>query len=226
MAYQYQSKTRRKRKPRKYNRAPKPITTADAAYKLAGDAVKATKYLKSLINVEFKYKNVDGLPVSSTTGSMTLLNGVGQGDSDQTRDGKSIRFTSINQHIQFAQHPSATHTIIRYMLVWYYENNASAKTISNILETSDPLSFYEMENTGKFKVLKDMDITMVNGGSSAHQSYRFSFPVSLHSVYTEGAAGSAATDINKGALYMLVLSNEATNTPTVDHHTRLRFVDN
>ncbi|WP_445779126.1 hypothetical protein, partial [Shewanella sp.] len=38
--------------------------------------------------------------------------------------------------------------------------------------------------------------------------------------------GTTASEIKKGGMYMLLLSDEATNTPTCVYNTRLSYYDN
>jgi hypothetical protein len=50
-------------------------------------------------------------------------------------------------------------------------------------------------------------------------------PLDLKTTYDDSNAGTVADIISNG-LFIFQLSNEATNTPTVNHNIRIRFIDN
>jgi hypothetical protein len=205
---------------------PKVQSEADMAWALAKRALTGVNSLRKLVNVEIKHVTLANQnPVSSTTGSITLLNGVGQGDTTHTRDGHSIRFVRLQLRLTMSKHASATATYIRVVLIWYRENNASARTIAEILESgADTKSFLNENNKTKFAVLHDKTHVLSESNYAVQMSFDRS--VDKHSTYTVGAAGSAATDIQTGAFYMIVFSNEATNTPSVAYTSLCEFIDN
>lgn len=217
----------RRRRTRTYRRMPKPKSEADLAWSLAKKALRGVNTLRKLVNVEHKFITSENISVTaSSTGSVTLLNGVGQGDTAQTRDGASIRFVRYIANFTLSQHASANLTYIRLILVWYYENNATAKVLGNILQdTTDTKSMIQEDNLGKFRVLMDKHVMLCDSGNKG-KTMAVDLPLNAHSVYTIGSTGSAATDIQKGALYLLCVSNQATNTPEVKFSSRAIFIDN
>ncbi len=210
------------------NRAPKPISSADAAYKLAADAARGVKYLRSLVNVERKWITLENVtPVATTTGSVTILNGVASGDGSENRDGDSIRFVDGAMNLTVTQHASATATFIRLIVVKWRDNDALAKDTNAILENqTDIKSFYEEGNLTKFSVLKDVTIAL-DSSNNGVRAMQWTFPgLNMKSTYSPGASGGAATDLQIGAIYLLTLSSEATNAPTVGFTSKFLFVDN
>ena len=214
------------RRPYQRTRMPKAKSEADIAWSLAKKAMRGVNAIRKLVNVEHKFVTQEDItPVASSTGSVTLLNGVARGDTAESRDGASIRFTRFLGNFQLKMSSSGYNTWTRVILFVYHENNASAKVLGNILQTSDTKAMLQEDNESKFTVLKDRTFAQTVTASQT-AAWTWDVPLNFHSTYTVGASTGAATDLQTGALYLLVLSNEATNTPTLSLTCRSTFIDN
>ena len=192
------------------------------ASQLAKKAWKTAKWLKSVVNVEKKLQdNTVSTSLSSSPG-VTHLTNIQQGSGQGQRDGTSLKLTSLFVQGQMVMNASATSTLIR--LVWVIDNQQVGDTTPNytdIYEAANTLAPLNKNTLGRFTVLKDMRIPFSPNGTT-NKVFEFYMPLNHHVRYN----GTASTDIQKGGLYLVTISNEPTNTPTIDIRNRVRFVDN
>ena len=80
---------------------------------LAKKSWAAVKYLKSVINVEKKKHDTSSSGSISSAGGIQLLSNIAQGDTDQTRDGNSIKMQSMLLRATFTLNASATASNMR-----------------------------------------------------------------------------------------------------------------
>ena len=71
-----------------------------SAIKVASTALATARAVKDLLNVEKKYHDVQATNQSLAYDavSSTLLNAVAQGDTDQTRDGNSLKILNLSMY--------------------------------------------------------------------------------------------------------------------------------
>lgn len=217
MAYKkYTRRPRRRNTPwynKKYNAA-----------QIAGKALAGVKYLKGLVNSELLKVDQGSLGVTITdTGSNVFqFCNIGQGDTLSGRTGNSILLKSINIKMLIHQNPSATQTTFRCIL--FQDNQQISDTlpnITNLLDGTSVIAFLNASQAGRFQILKNWLITL---DSAKQQMYRIShYQKFQHHVRFNGTAG---TDIQKGGIYMIIFSDEATNQPTLDYNFRTSYHDN
>lgn len=211
------SRRRRYVKRRLYKK-PMRYRVADMAYK----AFKGVKYIKGLVNAEMHHydNTVSGLPISST-GSVALLNPISIGDNNSERNGNSILSKYLFGRLEFAKNPSSTQTFIRIII--FNDKQQIGDTppaVTDVLSSASTLSPLNSFQSGRFKILKDMKISLdVNKTIS---SYKISVRLPFHSKYN----GTTGLDIQKNGLYILMISNEPTNTPSYSYDLRYSFYDN
>jgi len=201
----------RKRKPKKGNA------------KLA----QRVKRLESLTGKpEFKVIDSVGSTAVSTTGTLTLLNGLAEGDSATTRDGRQVLFKSLQLYVRGTMNGSATNTTCRVIIFLDKQPNETAPTMAALLATTvagGVDAFRNLDNRKRFVILHDSRMVLsTDFPERVHEHYK---KMSLVSQYDSGNAGTIA-DITSNSLYMLQVSDEATNTPTQIFNVRLRFIDN
>lgn len=191
--------------------------------KMAKQAYNGVKYLKSLVNVEKHPLDINTSINPDTTGLMTLLNATVQGDAEANRAGNSILLRSVNINMKFTMNTSATNTTIRYILFFDKEANGATPTGANILQNVSPIGNYDHNQASRFEVLYDNRLTLsVNGTSEVvKRIYR---RLQRHTHY-DGVAGTAADIVDYG-LWLYMVSDEGTNTPTVQIRSQLLFIDN
>lgn len=181
----------------------------------------ATK-LAAMVNTETKrwsYGLISSAP--DWTGSIYTLNAVPQGDTDASRDGDSLKVQKLEIAGHLNIHASASSTIVRMILFWDKAND-----ISSVTQFWDNTSTaYAVDSTklwdNRFdtRVLWDYKFTMdlTNPVAIVKQVQN----VGLH---TQFSAGS--TTINTGALKLMIISDQQTNTPSINLVPYIYYTDN
>lgn len=198
-------------------------------YKKKYSAMDAGRYalsqiwkLKGLVNVE--KKKLDTISTGSAisnSGTIVHLSAIAQGDGDNNRSGNSVYARSLNLKGTLSMHGSASNTFVRMSLVMDTQQIAdTSPSFTDIYENSDINSHLNNTTVGRFKVLcsrtYNLSVTNTNKILYINKAMRH------HIRYN----GSASTDQQKGALYLVFVSNEATNTPNVNYEARLTYIDN
>lgn len=192
------------------------------AMQLATKAAKGVWYLKGLVNAEMHHHIKASSGSITNSGTVLHLTDIAQGDNDAERTGKSIFVRNVFSRLAVEQHASATHTGIRMILFIDTQQVAdTSPSVTNVLESTSILSSLNTETAGRFKVLKDWTF-YVNDTSSTTRVIKY-FKNLRHHVRYNGTAG---TDQQKGALYLLYLSDEGTNQPTLYWNIKLGYHDN
>lgn len=211
-------KSRKRARPwymRKYN-----------ALEVAGKAWSGVKYLKKLVNVERKKYDTEvvATSVNNSTGSVTALTTIAQGDNDGERGGLSIKPQSLLIRGTLLCSASASGTMVRIMVVRDNEQVADTDpSINNILDgniTVTALAPLNNLTVGRYTMLYDK--LMVLDPQRPFKSFEIFKELSGHIRYN----GTASSDIQKHGMYVCVISNEATNYPTLNFAARLSYTDN
>ncbi len=204
---------------RRYRRRKPWYSRKYSAMELAGKAVAGVKYLKGLVNVEFKRHDLSGAVVASSTATLTQLSLIAQGDTALLRDGNSIRLKSLLFKYCLTQHATAVNTFTRVIAFRWDDDTAPLE--SNILASEAIESSLNIDLSHKYHILFDQ--MNVQSDVSTTARYRSIYKkINIKAKYD----GAASTDGQTGQVWLLTLSNEATNTPTLTISSRIRFVDN
>ena len=207
---------------RKYNRANQWSKTPQTPRQLALQAYKGVKYLKGLVNSEMFHRTNSGSTTTSSTGTMTLLNGFSQNDTDNGRTGNSVLMRNVLIRLVFTQNATAISTQYRVMIVLDTQQISDTNpSVTDILESANPLSTLKVGNAGRFKVLKSWMFT-TDDTKSQTRVINYYKNMQMHTRYN----GTADTDIQKNGLYLVTICNQATNTPTMDFYWKVGYHDN
>lgn len=180
--------------------------------------------LGRFMNVEFKEHNVSISTGVSSTATIQALTNIAQGDTTNTRDGSSIKLASIGfkGRIEFDV-SNATATMVRIMLVHDRQTNQAIYAASDLLVTSGVNTNRNLDNGRRFRVLMDKTYSLSDFNPIIPiKYYKRSYPI--HIRFDNAAA--AITSLTENSLSVFLISNEATNTPTVIMNWRIRYVDN
>ncbi len=198
---------------------------------VASDAQKAlamAKYLKGIVNVEFKNHDQQVTAIAQANSALIRqLTNIAQGDTTNTRDGASIKIVSISFNYTINMNASATGTAFRVMLVLDRQTNEAIYTAGDLLEDTTPddviVSPYNLNNASRFRVLYDkVHVFSINGRFVGN--FKFYKKLNLKLRYDNAAA--AITSLTQSSLSLLTVSDEATNQPSLTSFIRLRYVDN
>lgn len=167
-----------------------------------------------------------------TTGSIALIATVPQGASVNQRVGKKIMWKSIQMRGRYANGTAALSNDCTLMWVYDRRPTGSLPAITDILVSASSLSFNNDANSGRFKILKREDFTLIgNTGTpvltevtirSADCFQKVPLPAEFQAAGT-GAIG----DISLGAIYLVTVGNTAAGTGAAIANVgfRTRFVD-
>ena len=186
-------------------------------------AYSGVKYLKNLINVE---KQKVDFTVSnggvSTTPSVVHLSAIAVGDAEGSRTGNSLLSKYLYIKGSLLMNGSALATKVR--LVFIRDKQQVGDTspgYTDVYEAANTLAFLNKNTVGRFDVLfdKTYNLDTINNQVVMPDLY---LKLNSHIRYN----GTASTDIQKGGLYAMIISDQATNTPTCSIFARLMYVDN
>jgi hypothetical protein len=218
--YNRRSRRSRYRRRRRFRRYASP-TYAQIGSKVFRDVQR----LKNLINVEFKSHLHQTNTSPSTSGHVSYVTNVDKGDSISQRDGDQIRLKSIETRGMYTLNPSATSTTVRLMWVLVKNVNGATPAIGDIIETlgsSDVSSLRNLEYRRNVVILKDMVMVLNSDTPKRYVKYYRKMDAKL--LYNGSATDVTAAESN--SVFLVQISDEATNTPTVELNTRVRFIDN
>jgi len=200
--------------------------TGRSAIGLASSALSTALYLKKLMNVEFfNHDNALALTpgVSFTTDRIT---GIAQSDDNTGRTGRSILAKSLILKGSVIQHASAATTIVRIVVLidWRYDGATAVAT--SVFDTTNGLLVHcprnvETKEAKRFKILYDKKFMLSDDRLRNVKCFR----KLGHHIKFQGT-GAADADALGGQIIVLTVSNEGSNTPTVNLNYRVRYIDN
>lgn len=191
---------------------------------IASKALAGVNTLRGIINSERLFYADHSTYNPTTTATITHMSQIAQGDGNGARTGNSVLAKSIQFNMSVSKHPTATLTFTRVM--FFIDKRQVADTAPVIGDLLVSASTVALKNTqavlaNRFEVIYDKTFHLSSTGQATDIDKGF-FELHHHIIYN----GSAVSDIDKGGIYMLTLSNEATNTPTQIISYRLSYYDN
>lgn len=192
------------------------------ALSMAKAAGAGVSYLMGLVNSEMYKFDFAQTDTPANTGLITHITGMAQGDTDSSRSGNSIYVRGLLLRYTSTINASATNTFVRVMVVRDNQQvGDNVPTVANVLDSLTVISPLNNETVGRFSVIYDKVHTLQVANNTAGYVKQY-FKMNSHVRYN----GAGASDIQKNGLYVLTLSSEATNTPSVAWQTRLFYRDN
>ncbi len=189
------------------------------------DVQPVMKLVKYLLNSENKYLDTVASTAVSTTAYLNLLNPLAEGDTASTRTGDMVKFDLLQFNLTVTINASATASVGRCCIVRDEQPNGGAFGIGSYFSSvNNPLSLTNFQQETRFYTYLD-EVICVDSQGPQVLSFRKTINLGFHTNYGLGNAGTIA-DISKNSLYVLFLSNEATNTPTFSYTVRLLYLDN
>lgn len=210
-------------------RAKKSVAWYDKKYsplQVAQKALAGVKYIKGMINCEKKYRDTQWTGSADYNGSIQCISYCATGDDVDNRQGNSILVRSMYIRADIQANAAATNTYFRIIVFMDKENQGTDPTASDVLATVGssyaPTSPLNVDHIARYTILVDKTITM-DAVKSITSSFVKYIPLQHHLKYT----GTAAANIYKNAVYMLMLSNQVTtNLPAFQLTARMGFYDN
>lgn len=225
MAYYRRYRRRYTRRPRRSRRHKSFRRFGRRAGSVAYKALRTAQTVRSLMNVEFGHLDTSRSLTPDTSGAVYLLNGISQGDGNSNRHGKQVKMVNWNTIIRAVKHASeTTGTFFRIIIFKKWTQDNTASTVSDILDGVDILAHYNLDEIKNHKILFDRTYTL---NSNIPERYiRINLRNLGKVIYSIGNTGNSVTDIEHNGLHMIVISDHATNTPSLSCKERLRWIDN
>lgn len=213
----YKSKYRRQKKAIASSRY---TTYSNAASQMWNDI----KYLKNLINVEFKlYDNNTSAQVLSTTAFEVTLNNIVQGDGNNSRDGNSMRVKSLQCDGSIVR--GSVDANVRLLWCIDLQPTSGAPTYASLFNTiagDTTVGLRNLDNRGRYVILKDKTYHLTS--NSPNLQIHYYRKLDLKTIYAGTTA--AYSDVHKNGLFFVAVANVAANGPILNCKNRIRFIDN
>lgn len=189
---------------------------------LASAAWRGVRYIKGLVNSEMFHNTISNTTYPNHLGTIIPLTDIAIGDTAVTRTGNSLFVRSIVMNMNCSQNASALdNTFIRMILFTDTQQVPdTTPTFSNILASNGPNALVNLDSAGRYKFLKTWEFALSTQNPAKVIKY---YKNLRHHVRYNG---SAATDVQKGGLYLALVSSQTTNTPTLNYHARIGYHDN
>lgn len=198
--------------------------TAGNVASAAFTALKIANGLKGLVNSEWKNHDVDTNFSQGDTPSLTRLTAIAQGDTEGARDGDSILMKKLTICERGVINSSSTSSVvIRRAIVCDTRCDGADPSYTDIYQNSDLTTLLNNDQDGRFVILKD-DVYCLSSNGIRDYYNKFTLPLNIHCRYDDTVSTIGAAKGNQ--LYYIIWSNDDTNQPAVDFHSRLRFTDN
>lgn len=176
--------------------------------------------------VELKYMDSEATNSTlATTGNRYLLNGNVQGTSTSTRIGNKVTIKHIELKMNYT---STVVSSIKMAIVYDKQANAALAAVSDIYNAIGgifyPWATRNSVNSQRFVILKNFVMTINPNITATLTSKQLSkyIKCNIPVQYNGGVAGTIA-DIQTGAIYMVVLCDNANSS--LSYTSRLRFQD-
>jgi len=217
MAYRRRTRFRRRarRAPwyrRKYN-----------AVQLASKALSGLRYVKGLVNSEMFHYQKTGTSNLFSVGTILPITDIAIGDSASTRTGNSIFARSLFLNLLIKSNSTNLNTQFCRVILFTDTQQLQDTTpaVTDVLTTATPNSTLNPNTAGRFKVIKNWQFYINQTTKPAFQIKKYT-KLWHHVKYN----GSSNTDIQRGGLYLLYLSDQAGYTPDISYQTNLGYHDN
>lgn len=166
----------------------------------------------------------------STTGSITLLATIAQGNTQQTRVGKKIFYKYLNFRGRIVAGTTGTVADAAVIFVYDKRPTGALPAITDVLNTANSVSQNNADNEGRFRILARKDMVFSGNSAtptadSAIQNADFFIPMKQMQAVFKSVGTGAMADIEEGAVYMVTVANVATGTtaPVLTGSCRTRF---
>ncbi len=216
--------------PRRYKKYKKRYKKKGTDYLgTASKALSVAYAVKRLVNVEFKHHNLQVLDTAVTdAGNILNLSLLSQGDTSTTRDGGSVKFTSLRLSYSLRIHASAAHTNMRVMIVHDKQTNQAQFTLADLLfDASVNDNIYSppnINNASRFRILYDKVHTLNASASNSQITRQVYKKLNMKTRYDANVGD--VTDLTQDSMSIVFIGDQTTNDPVHSFNYRARFIDN
>lgn len=180
------------------------------------------KVRKLQLSPEVKYFDVsNSAQTVTTTGYVNSLQGISQGTGPNERIGDKLQLLSNFFRLAMSVNATATTNFLRVIIFRDKQANLSgAPGVTDVLQTASYLSPLNNSYSMRFKVYFDKTYAM-DAESAGTQVDKIFRKMRFQTEYS-----TSSTGIRTNNLCILMISDQATNGPTVSWYNRVKFRDN
>lgn len=178
------------------------------------------KQVKQLqLDPELKYFDVSTSGTITSTGTLTALNGINQGTNPNDRVGDKLKTVSSFLRLAMTVNATATTNFLRVIIFRDKQTNLSVPGVTDVLQSASFMSPLNNSYSMRFKVYFDKTYAFdaESAGTQVDKIYR---RMKFKTEYSTGSTG-----IRTNGLFILLISDQATNGPTVNYYHRLKYKD-
>ena len=192
------------------------------AMQLASAAWRGVRYVKGLVNSEMFHNTIDNTNNPTPLGTIVPLTNIAIGDSAVTRTGNSLFVRSIVMNMNCSQNASALdNTFIRMVLFIDTQQVSDTAPVSgDIFATTGPNALLNLDSAGRYKILKSWEFALSTQNPAKVIKYYKN--IRHHVRYN----GPNAQDLQKGGIYLALVSSQSTNVPALTYQIRIGYHDN
>lgn len=188
---------------------------------MAKKALTMVRKLKRELKPEMKRKTivVNNLDIDST-GLIQDVPRLADGTQQSARTGLDVRCKTLQLTSYIFRNAVATTTFCRLIVFVDKQQIADSKTsVADVLETVSVLAPRNQLTKKRFRFLRDKYFFL----TSTFDARIFRMRIKLN--FIQRYNGTATTDIEKNGIYILLLSNQATNKPSITYHATISYTD-
>lgn len=167
-----------------------------------------------------------GAASPTTSGTQVLLLTVAQGDNKGQRDGMSVKWQHCSMKGFITKHATPSETTVRLIMIMDTQPNGGLPSMNDILDATgagEPtLRPMNVDNGYRFRILKQRIISVDT--NTPRKQFSWFKKLNHHTKYSGGTSG--ISDIRSNSVFLLLVSSEATNAPTVTYNMQSRYTDN
>jgi len=196
------------------------------AWSLAKRTAVGLNEIRKLINIETKFFETTVSTTVDSSGALTCCNLIAQGTDYTNRVGDSIKLQKIEFNGHYHISTNATTSVgtkLRLILLRDLQQDGTAPTVTEVLQTASEVATYNYLRRERFSILSDQLIALNQLAGNANGVFKLTIPHEGHVKFL--GTSSAAGSMGYGSIYLLAISSEATQVPTIYVKTYLYFTD-
>ncbi len=195
------------------------------------DVVDATKFVVGMINTQNKICDARQQLIPNSTGSVFGISLVAQGTDIVNRLGEEIHPKELDIRCRVQIGSSTIPVTVRIIVFRDRNCNGSVPTVVDVLDVQNPATTsqynyfnFQGDDMPRFDILSDEHFALApNSDQNQVWLTKIKFPETEDNHIHYLGTGAVTTAAGKGSLFALVISDVATNPPTVDWNSRLNF---
>lgn len=184
--------------------------------------------VRPAVKGELKFTDITLTQEFSTTGTITLLNGVAQGSNESNRVGTRQDNVSLLLRGAISVGAVATASTVRMIVVYDNQTNKLAPAITDVLTAVNTGSAMNLSNRDRFRVLLDRFEYVEASGKAIIPFNHYLKLGQSRTTYGNGLTGATVAGITTGAIFLITVGDLVTGTTapvTKVANSRFRFSD-